>query len=117
MAYWMLPLAIDRAVVLPQADLFKVLTLFAGGALLKHSVERSPAVLQLFFVGYAVSMMVWLGLFFSTTDRRLCNAYSLDSQMDAGRGIAVLGIALGIAWLFGIMRQARAAARLQQATH
>lgn len=99
-AYWMLPVAIDRAVVLPQADALKLVSLFACGAILKASFERSPAVLQLFFVGYAVSMLIAAGVFLATADRRLCNAYSLDSQWSAGSGVAVWGIALGCAWVW-----------------
>jgi hypothetical protein len=114
-AYWMLPLAIDRAIVLPQADAMKVVTLFVSGAMLKHSVERSPPVLQLFFVGYAASMMIWLGIYFASTDLRLCNAYSLESQAIAGRGIALWGITLGFAWLIGAIRQLKDA-RLEPRT-
>lgn len=106
-AYWMLPLTIDRAVVLPQADALKLVSLLACGALLKASFKRSPAVLQLFFVGYAVSMMIFAGVVLATTDRRLCNAYSLDSQWNAGNGFAALGIALGCAWAWRLFRGAR----------
>lgn len=99
LAYWMLPLAIDRAVVLPQADLFKLLTLFFAGLLLQHSFACSPPALQLFFVGYLVSMMTWLGSYFITTDLRLCNAYSLETQVQTGWGIAAIGIGLGVLWV------------------
>jgi len=103
-AYWMLPLTIDRAVVLPQADALKLLSLVACGGMLKASFTRSPAVLQMFFVGYAVSMLVSAGVFLATTDRRLCNAYSLDTQWNAGIGVAALGIALGCAWAWQLVR-------------
>jgi hypothetical protein len=103
-AYWMLPLAIDRAVVLPQVDALKLVSLLACGAVLKTSFDRSPAVLQLFFVGYGVSMLVSAGIFLATTDRRLCNAYSLDGQFSAGSGVAALGIALAIAWALRLYR-------------
>ncbi|MEQ1682720.1 MAG: hypothetical protein ABL916_03660 [Burkholderiaceae bacterium] len=109
-AYWMLPLAIDRAVVLPQADAFKLVSLLACGAMLRVSFARSPAVLQLYFVGYAVSMLMSTGVFLATTDRRLCNAYSLDSQFNAGGGVMALGAALGSVWalrLVGALRQRR----------
>lgn len=98
-AYWMLPLAIDRAVVLPSSDVVKLIALTGCGAMLEHSMKRAPVVLQLFFVGYLVSMMTWLGFYFATTDLRLCNAYSLESQAHAGAAIVGLGIALGFAWL------------------
>ena len=104
-AYWMLPLAIDRAVVLPAADTLKFLSLLACGAMLKTSFERSPAVLQLFFVGYSVSMLISAGSFLATTDRRLCNAYSLASQLNAGTGVVALGIAVGSAWAFQLFRE------------
>jgi hypothetical protein len=104
-AYWMLPLAIDRAVVLPAADGAKLVTLLACGALLRHSVDRAPAVLQLFFIGYAIPMMIWLGLYFASVDLRLCNAYSLESQVRAGHGLAALAVALGALWLAKLLRR------------
>lgn len=104
-AYWMLPLAIDRAVVLPAADGAKLVTLLACGALLRHSVDRAPAVLQLFFIGYALPMMIWLGLYFASIDLRLCNAYSLESQVRAGQGLAILAFTLGALWLVKLPRR------------
>ena len=102
--YWMLPISIDRAVVMPQVDFFKLLSLIASGALVKTSISRSPAVLQLFFVGYIVSMLITTGVFLATTERRLCNAYSMESQLSAGYGVVALGIALACAWAFRINR-------------
>ena len=97
-AYWMLPLAIDRAVVLPAVDALKLLTLFISGALLADGFKRAPLVLQLFFMGYWVPMMAWLGIYLATTDLRLCNAYSLESQVQTGWCLLTLGGALGVAW-------------------
>lgn len=115
-AFWMLPSAIDRAVVLPQADALKLLTLFACGALLQHSFVRAPAVLQLFFIGYTVPMLMWLGFYFATTDLRLCNAYSLASQVSAGRATVGLGVILGCVWLVGIARQSHVLERKRRMT-
>lgn len=104
LAYWMLPSAIDRAVVLPEADAVKLVMLLACGAVLRHSIERAPAVIQLFFVGYGLSMMVWLGLYLVSTDLRLCNAYSLQGQINAGWALVAWAVALGTAWLVGALR-------------
>ena len=104
-AYWMLPLAIDRAVVLPAVDAIKLLTLFISGALLADGFKRAPLVLQLFFMGYWVPMMAWLGIYLATTDLRLCNAYSLESQVQTGWGLLALGGALGIAWGASMLSQ------------
>jgi hypothetical protein len=103
-AYWMLPLAIDRAVVLPQVDALKLITLFTSGMLLADAFQRAPAALQLFFMGYWVSMMCWLGTYFATTDLRLCNAYSLQSQISTGWGLLALGLLLGAVWLAATWR-------------
>ena len=104
-AYWMLPSAIDRAVVLPSADTVKLLTLFITGMLLADAFKRAPGALQLFFMGYWVSMMAWLGIYFATTDLRLCNAYSLQSQSNTGWGLLALGIALCMAWAVRLLGQ------------
>ena len=104
-AYWMLPSAIDRAVVLPAFDAAKLLTLFIAGMLLADAFKRAPAALQLFFMGYWVSMMAWLGIYFATTDLRLCNAYSLQSQINTGWGLLALGAALGIAWVVSMLKK------------
>ena len=109
-AYWMLPVSIDRAVVLPSVDLLKMVSLLVCGAMLGHSVDRSPAVVQHFFVVYAVSMLATTDVYLATTDRRLCNAYSLEGQLNAGLGVATLGVALSCAWGY------RAVARTRQAT-
>lgn len=110
-AYWMLPLAIDRAVVMPQADALKVVSLIVCGGVLKASFNRSPAVLQMFFVGYAVSMLVSAGVFLAATDRRVCNAYSLDTQWVAGIGVTAIGISLACAWAFRLVRGAHPTVR------
>lgn len=98
-AYWMLPMTIDRAVVSPSFDALKLSTLFISGVLLGDAFKRAPGVLQLFFMGYWVPMMCWLGIYFATTDLRLCNAYSLDSQVATGWRLLALGLLLGLAWL------------------
>ena len=97
-AYWMLPSSIDRALVVPAVDAFKLVSLWFGGALLWRSAQRAPWVVQLFFVGTALPMWVWAGLYFAAADLRLCNAYSLDSQIAAGRGLATLAVLLAAWW-------------------
>lgn len=98
LAYWMLPSSIDRALVVPAADAFKVASLWFGGALLWHSSQRAPLLVQLFFVGTALPMLVWVGLYFANTDLRLCNAYSLSSQIAAGHSLATLAVLLAVCW-------------------
>jgi hypothetical protein len=102
--YWMLPISIDRAVVMPQVDALKLLSLIVSGALIQTSISRSPVVVQLFFVGYIVSMLISTGVYLATTERRLCNAYSMESQLSAGYGVVALGVALACVWAFRVSR-------------
>ena len=111
-AYWMLPTAIDRAVVNPGFDAIKLLTLFVSGLLLRGAFMQAPLALQLFFMGYWVSMMCWLGIYFATTDLRLCNAYSQASQVTTGWALLALGLMLGSAWLGFAVYRSTANARL-----
>jgi len=57
---------------------------------------------QLFFIGYGLPMMAWLGLYLASTDLRLCNAYSLQSQWRAGWGLLGLAAVLGVAWAVSV---------------
>lgn len=97
-AYWMIPALIDRAVVLPGADTAKIASLWLAGLALRQGWVRAPLAVQLFFVGYGLPMMAWLGFYLASTDLRLCNAYSLESQWRAGWGLVALAGALGAAW-------------------
>lgn len=97
-AYWMIPALVDRAVVLPSADAAKIASLWLAGVALGVGYRQAPAAVQLFFIGYGLPMMAWLGLYLASTDLRLCNAYSLQSQLRAGWSLVALAAVLGVAW-------------------
>ena len=97
LVYWMLPISIDRAVVIPWVDGVKVLSMMIAGVCVGQALQKAPLAFQLFFIGYFTAMMIWLGLYFATTEVRLCNVYSLSSQQMTGYGLlAISGILL--AW-------------------
>jgi hypothetical protein len=104
LAYWMLPSAIDQAVVRFDFDAFKVISLIFCGLVLQNFFFVSKLVVQLFFLGYALSMLTWLGIYFATTELRLCNAYSLESQVLAGKALCALGATLALGWLWKAIR-------------
>ena len=103
--YWMLPISIDRAVVIPLVDVAKVLTMMIAGFLVGDALQKSPAALQLFFIGYFVAMMIWLGMYFIFTDLRLCNAYSLNSQYLTGYGLCAISIATVAFWSWRVLKK------------
>jgi hypothetical protein len=91
--YWMLPVTIDRAVALNSVDAAKIGSLLLCGACLKFSFHAAPRIVQLFFIGYLLAMLITLGVYFVTSDARLCNAYSQDSQIRTGYGLMVIALA------------------------
>ena len=102
-AYWMVPAAIDRAVVLPGVDATKIASLWLGGWALRSGFKHAPPAVQLFFAGYSLPMLVWLGLYLASTELRLCNAYSLQSQVRAGWGLVVLAAVLSAGWIVALV--------------
>lgn len=105
LAYWMLPIAIDRAIILPVSDIAKVLSLLVCGLALRDTFLRAPVVVQVFFVGYGLSMLLGLGIYFTKTEQRLCNAYSQDSQIATGQGLIALAILAAVMWLAANLRR------------
>jgi hypothetical protein len=99
LAYWMLPLTIDQAVISYSADLTKIASLIFSGFLLQNAFAVSNRMVQLFFLGYSLAMLAGLGIYFITTDLRLCNAYSLESQILTGKALCFMSSTIGFGWL------------------
>ena len=104
-AYWMIPALVDRAVVLPGADAAKIATLWVAGVALRQGYVQAPLAVQLFFLGYGLPMLAWLGFHLASTEVRLCNAYSLESQLRTGQGLVALALVLGLVWAASLRRQ------------
>lgn len=104
LAYWMLPLAIDRAVLLPSHDALKIASLLGCGALLKGAWVRSPPAVQLFFVGSLASMLTTSGVILASSELRLCNAYSLDTQWSAGSAMVAWAAGIACGWACAVLR-------------
>jgi hypothetical protein len=105
--YWMLPISIDRAVIMPLVDVAKVLTMILAGFFVGDALNKSPAALQLFFIGYFVAMMIWLGMYFIYTDARLCNAYSLNSQYWTGYGLCAISVMVAAYWSYRVLKNSK----------
>jgi len=98
LVYWMLPISIDRAVVIPWVDGVKIISMIIAGICVGQALQKAPQTVQLFFIGYFTAMMIWLGLYFATTEVRLCNVYSLSSQHFTGYGLVVMSGMLLVWW-------------------
>jgi hypothetical protein len=100
LAYWMIPLTIDQAVVNYNVDAVKIVTLIICGLILQNFFAVSNRLVQLFFLGYSLAMLGGLGVYFFTTDLRLCNAYSLQSQIYTGKALCIISSLIGVGWVW-----------------
>lgn len=97
-AYWMIPRALEQALVHPLAAGMKFASLLLLGALLPGALRRAHVVVQLFFVANICAMMAIAGMLYRELPQRLCNAYLLDDQGLTGSSLVGLALALGVAW-------------------
>jgi len=97
-AYWMLPVALDRAVIDPRVDAAKAASLLLGGAALNLSWRPAGAVLQAFFIGNWCAMEILAGLLYQQSSRPLCSAYPLNDQFQASLGLMLFGASVGLLW-------------------
>ncbi len=91
--FWMMPISIDKALLYPTWDAFKLISLLTAGAVLKV-VFKSHRLLALFFVGSMAMMLFFVGFYYQQTDTRLCNAYLIESQQLTGTGLIVIACLL-----------------------
>lgn len=96
---WMLPVALDYAVLHPGAMALKVVSLLAAGFLCGVSWGPAGVVLQGFFVFNWAWMTVTAGLLYQDAPQQLCSVYLSEQQGMAGIGLVTLGAALLTLWL------------------
>lgn len=99
LVFWMLPISIDRAIIHWEYDLAKIISLIVCGWLIQVSFKRTTVVIEVFFVGYFLAMMLWVGFYYIQSDVRLCNVYTQDSQQYAGGGLIVFAVVLSLVWI------------------
>ncbi len=103
---WMLPKSIDDAIAQPIVEVMKFLSLGIAGFLLRDALARAPLPLEGFFLGNSVWMMATVGLLYQSSERRLCNAYGLDSQVATGRGLVIFSLMIAVVWVWRISSKA-----------
>ena len=118
LAVLMVPRVLDLALLRGDVESAKLLALLGAGAALRLSWRPAGLVLQFFFLGNVLAMMVVVGQLYIDSPLRLCNAYLLDDQARLGRwliGVAALLGAAWLAWAFWQLVRREAALALQQA--
>ena len=109
LAVWMVPTALDLALLSDPVRWVKYTSLWFAGLVLGRSPERMGTEIALFFIGSLVWMFASVGLIYQTLPERLCVSYLIDDQRWTGAGLvfaSVLLAALGLGRLLDRRRSA-----------
>lgn len=100
---WMVPTALDLALLSDPVRWGKYGSLWLAGLLLRRSQARLRCELSIFFIGMLAWMLATVGLVFQAMPRRLCVNYLLDEQRWTGAGIVGAAILIGTLGLWRIV--------------
>ena len=96
-AFWMIPAALDAALLEPRVALAKYASWWLLGLALPSALRAAPPALVLFFAGNWVWMSATAGLLYVDAPERLCLSYMEESQRHAGAGLLFAAVAMTIA--------------------
>jgi hypothetical protein len=97
--FWMVPAALDRAVLDDSLAIAKIASLVAAGLLARASWPAAGMVVQGFFVLNWFWMTLAAGLLYQEAPQQLCSVYLINEQAQAGTAIMVWALAGLGAWL------------------
>lgn len=95
----MVPRVLDLALRDAGVEAAKCASLLLAGAALRLSWNAAGLVIQGFFLGNVLPMMVVVGQLYIDSPLRLCNAYLLDDQERLGRWLIGMAASLAVAWI------------------
>jgi hypothetical protein len=98
LAYWMIPAALDAALLDEWVAVGKYISLVVSGALLWSSFAAAPLAVQAFFVGNFACMTATVGLIYQSAPQQLCLNYLADTQSAAGEGLVGVAVIAAGTW-------------------
>ena len=98
-AFWMLPVALDLAVLDTRVGVAKALSMLVAGALTGAVWRSAGLVMQAFFIFNWTWMTLTAGLLYQDAPQQLCSVYLSDQQPAAGRGMVILALAVLGTWV------------------
>lgn len=104
-AFWMLPVALDAAVLSPAMSLIKVASLLAAGLLTGSAWQRAGLVMQAFFLFNGVGMTLTAGLLYQAADQQVCSVYLADQQQAAGQALVAWAVGVLGVWMACLIRR------------
>jgi len=99
---WMVPAALDWAVIDTRVAWLKYLMWVGVGALLYSARHRFTPVIQAFFLTNSAWMTSAAGLLYLDAEQQLCVNYLVDDQQATGWALMGWGAALGACALFNL---------------
>lgn len=105
LGYWMLPVALDSAVLSPSAGMGKVVSMVLAGVLAGLSWRSAGIIVQAFFVLNWAWMTFVAGMLYHSTPDQLCSVYLSNQQESAGLAMMALAAAVLMVWLFKAFRR------------
>lgn len=104
MTVLMIPRVLDLVLVNARVETAKFASLLLIGALFRASWRSAGTIVQAFFLGGILPMMVVVGTIYQSAPLRLCNAYRLDDQHNLGWTLVWLSAVVAAVWLFRTTR-------------
>lgn len=98
-ALWMLPLALDAAVLNPAIGWAKVASVLLSGWLARISMREAQSAVQGFFVLNWAWMTGAAGALYQQAPQRLCSTYLFGDQLWAGMGLVALAVVVVAVWM------------------
>lgn len=96
---WMVPLALDAAVLEPGVGWLKVVSVVLSGGLTRLSLRASPLGAQGFFIINWAWMTATAGVLYQEAPQRLCSTYLLGDQAWTGTGLVALSVGVISTWI------------------
>ena len=97
--FWMVPTALDHAVLDEGAAITKVASLVLAGFGAGASWKAAGIVIQGFFVFSWCWMTLAIGLMYQDAPQQLCSVYLIDEQFSAGVTLVIWAIVVLSLWL------------------
>lgn len=90
-AFWMLPIALDAALMHAGAAGCKYASWWIAGWAIALAWPQMPGALRLFLLGNLAWMFFTAGALYAETPQRLCVSYRIDDQVWTGAALCVAG--------------------------
>lgn len=107
MSVWMVPSALDFAVLSPLVAMTKVVSMLLAGVMAGASWRPAGMVIQAFFIMNWFWTTFVVGLLYKDAPQQLCSVYLADEQAHAGMAMMAWAVCGLVLWTPSVFRQFR----------